>query len=88
MLTHLSHMRNIKERCLSFGSAPQMFLHDTAIVTFKKYWKFISSEGNHVTSQFLVKIVEGSLDEIFVRRKRTFCRLLEGTANATSEGSD
>jgi hypothetical protein len=52
--THLSHVRDVKQRSLSLGPAPKMFLHDAAvggIVSLVQDGQFVSGKGDHVPAQ-------------------------------------
>ena len=73
--TYLTHMGHIKESRFSVGTTPQMLLHDTSIVSLVQHGQFIASKGNHISSQFLVKIVQRRFGQILVgtsgSRKRT-----------------
>lgn len=60
-------MRNVKERGLAVGSAPQVLLHDASVLAaLVQDRQLVSRKGHHVTAKFLVKVVECGLSEGFV----------------------
>lgn len=59
--TYLSHVRDVKERRLSFGSAPEVFLHDAAVgslVALVQDGQFVSGKGDHFSTQILVPLIQ------------------------------
>jgi hypothetical protein len=41
-----------------------MFLHHATVVgAFVQNWQLVSSKGDHVTTQFLMQIIQGGFDE-------------------------
>ena len=63
-ITYLSHVGNIKQRRLAFTTAPQVLLHHTAILSLVKNGKLVASKWYHVSTKFLVQLIQCCLDEI------------------------
>ena len=60
-------MRNVKERRLAVGAAPQVLLHDASVLTtLVQDRQLVSRKGHHVTAKLLVKVVESGLSEGFI----------------------
>ena len=66
--TYLTHVRNVKQRGLAVGAAPQVLLHDASVLAaLVQDRKLVTREGHHVTAELLVKVVESGLSEGFIR---------------------
>mmetsp|Transcript_16907 Transcript_16907/g.38775 ORF Transcript_16907/g.38775 Transcript_16907/m.38775 type:complete len:204 (+) Transcript_16907:1223-1834(+) len=60
--TNLTHVRHVKQRSLSLGTAPQVLLHNSTVrslLSFVEDGEFISRERYHVPAQIFMPLVKG-----------------------------
>lgn len=68
--THLTHVRNVKQRSLSFGAAPKVLLHNATvggIVSLVQDGQFVPCKGYHFATKVFVPLIERGWHERFRR---------------------
>ena len=55
--TYLTHVRHIEQGRLAVATAPQVLLHDAAVLPLVQDGQLVPSEGDHVAAELLVEVV-------------------------------
>ena len=87
---YLPHVGNIEERGLAVTTAPQVLLHDASVLAaLVQDRQLVAREGNHITAELLVEVVESGLSEGLVGSggQRALGHRTRGGAESSGGGS-